>query len=46
MYFIGMPFLFRDSVNWLTAKPARWNAAIVSGIGYGAVLLVAALLWY
>jgi hypothetical protein len=46
MYFIGMPFLFRDTVNWLTAKPARWNAAVFSGIGYGAVLLIAALLWY
>jgi hypothetical protein len=46
MYFIGMPFLFRDTVNWLTAKPARWNAAVFSGIGYGTALLVAALLWY
>lgn len=46
MYFIGMPFLMRDAVNWLLAKPQRWNLAIWSGIGYGAVLLLAALLWY
>lgn len=46
MYFIGMPFLMRDWVNWLLAKPQRWNLAVWSGIGYGAVLLVAALLFY
>jgi len=46
MYFIGMPFLMRDWVNWLLAKPQRWNLAVYSGIGYGAVLLVAAILFY
>lgn len=46
MYFIGMPFLMRDWVNWLLAKPQRWNLAVYSGIGYGAVLLAAAILFY
>lgn len=46
IYFVGMPFLMRDWVNWLLAKPQRWNLAVWSGIGYGAVLLVAALLFY
>ncbi len=46
MYFIGMPFLMRDWVNWLLAKPQRWNLAVWSGIGYGAVLLLAAILFY
>jgi hypothetical protein len=46
MYFIGMPFLMRDWINWLLAKPQRWNLAVYSGIGYGAVLLVTALLFY
>jgi hypothetical protein len=46
MYFIGMPFLMRDWVNWLLAKPQRWNLAIGTGIGYGAVLLLAAILFY
>jgi hypothetical protein len=46
MYFIGMPFLMRDWINWLLAKPKRWNLAVYSGIGYGAVLLVAAILFY
>ena len=46
MYFIGMPFLMRDWVNWLLAKPQRWNLAVWSGIGYGAALLLAAILFY
>lgn len=46
MYFIGMPFLMRDWINWLLAKPQRWNLATYSGIAYGALLLVAALLFY
>lgn len=46
MYFIGMPYLMRDWVNWLVEKPARWNAAVYGGIVYGALLLAAAVLWY
>ncbi|MCB1279504.1 hypothetical protein [Prosthecobacter sp.] len=46
MFFIGMPFLMRDWVNWLLAKPQRWNLAVYSGIGYGVLLLAAAILFY
>lgn len=46
MYLIGMPFLMRDGVNWLLAKPLRWNLAVYSGIGYGVALLAAAILFY
>ncbi|MDB6005446.1 MAG: hypothetical protein JWR15_2433 [Prosthecobacter sp.] len=46
MFFIGMPFLMRDWVNWAIAKPQRWNLAIYSGIAYGALLLAAAILFY
>lgn len=46
MYFVGMPFLMRDAVGWVTAKEERWKLASISGVAYGAVLLVAAVLWY
>ena len=46
MFFIGMPFLMRDWVNAVIAKPQRWNLAIYSGIAYGALLLIAAILFY
>ncbi len=46
MFFIGMPFLMRDWVNILIAKPQRWNLAVYGGIAYGVVLLAAAILFY
>jgi len=46
MFYIGMPFLMRDWVNILISKPQRWNLAVYGGIAYGAVLLIAALLYY
>ncbi|HRK16277.1 MAG TPA: hypothetical protein PK490_18495 [Prosthecobacter sp.] len=46
MFFVGMPFLMRDWITWLLAKPARWSAAVWSGMIYGAVLLVLALTTY
>lgn len=46
MFFIGMPFLMRDWVNALIAKPQRWNLAVYGGIAYGAILLIAAILFY
>jgi hypothetical protein len=46
LYFVGMPYLMRDAVNWVTANAARWKLAVLGGIGYGAVVLVAALLWW
>jgi hypothetical protein len=46
MFFIGMPYLMRDWVNWLVAKPQRWNLAVYGGIAYGVVLLAAAILFY
>ncbi len=46
LYFVGMPFLMRDVITWVTAKPQRWNLAVFGGLAYGAAVLVAALLWY
>lgn len=46
MFFVGMPFLMRDWITWLLAKPVRWNVAVWSGIAYGALMLVLALTTY
>jgi len=46
LYFVGMPYLMRDLVSWVTASDLRWRAASVGGIAYGALVLVAALLWW
>jgi hypothetical protein len=46
LFFVGMPYLMRDGITWLLAKEGRWNLAVFSGIGYGLVLLVLAILTY
>ena len=46
LYFVGMPFLMRDWVSWVTAKDSRWALAAYGGATYGAAVLVAAVLWY
>ena len=46
MFLVGMPYLLRNWIEWLTATPARWRAAAMGGAVYGALLLVVALLTY
>jgi hypothetical protein len=46
MFFVGMPFLMRDWIHWLLAKPGRWNVAVWGGMIYGGVLLLLALTTY
>lgn len=46
MFWVGMPFLMRDWIGWLTAKDSRWKLAVYSGIAYGALLLIVALIDY
>jgi hypothetical protein len=46
MFFIGSPYLMRDWVNTMIAKPQRWNLAVYGGIAYGVLLLAAAILFY
>ena len=46
MFFVGMPYLMRDWISWLTQKPSRWNLAALGGAAYGALLLIADVLWY
>lgn len=46
MFFVGMPYLLRDWISWLTQKPSRWKLFSLGGAAYGAVLLVLALTAY
>lgn len=46
MFFIGMPFLMRDWVNWVTATAGRWKAAVLGGTIYGAAVLLAAVIFW
>ncbi len=46
LYFVGMPYLMRDWIAWITATDQRWKIATLGGVAYGALILVCALVWY
>lgn len=46
MFFVGMPYLFRDGMQWLSQSKGRWQLAALGGAVYGAALLIAALVNY
>jgi hypothetical protein len=39
LFCIGMPYLLRDAIVWVTGAGWRWRAAVWAGIAYGALLL-------
>jgi hypothetical protein len=46
MFCVGMPYLLRDAIQWLLAKPARYTLATLGGVAYGTLLMVlAVMLW-
>jgi hypothetical protein len=46
MFWVGMPYLFRDHVGWATATEARWKKLSLGGLAYGALVLVCALAFW
>ena len=46
LYWVGMPYLFRDSVTWATANPRRWQGLCVAGLAYGVAVLACAFLFW
>lgn len=46
LYFVGMPYLFRDGMNWLLASERRWRGFSLVGCVAGLVFLTLGLtLW-
>lgn len=46
MFCVGMPYLFRDAVGWVTAKSSRWKLASLGGLVYGIAVLVCAVAFW
>ncbi len=46
LFWVGMPYLFRDSVTWATATPCRWKLVSLAGLAYGIATLVCALAFW
>jgi len=46
LFWVGMPYLFRDAVAWVTADQKRWKILSIAGLGYGVITLVCALAFW
>jgi hypothetical protein len=46
LFSVGMPYLFRDAVKWVTAKSGRWQGCSIAGLVYGVVVVVCALAFW
>ena len=46
LFFVGMPYLFRDAVTWVTADQKRWTLLSLGGLGYGVATLICAFAFW
>ena len=46
LFYVGMPYLLRDALQWLTARPIRLKAAALAGAAYGLALVVCAVAFW
>jgi hypothetical protein len=46
LFWVGMPFLFRDAVTWATASAGRWKIVSLAGLLYGIATLACALAFW
>ena len=46
MFCVGMPYLFRDAVSWVTADRKRWTLCALGGLGYGVATLACAFAFW
>ena len=43
LFNVGMPYLLRDALQWLTARPIRLKSGALAGAAYGLALVVCAV---
>jgi len=46
MFWVGMPYLMRDQINWVLAKDNRYKIGAIAGATYGLVVLICAVVWW
>ncbi|MFD2255438.1 hypothetical protein ACFSSA_02010 [Luteolibacter algae] len=46
LFWVGMPYLFRDAVTWATADQSRWRILSFGGLAYGLATLICALAFW
>ncbi len=43
LFWVGMPYLLRDQITWITRNGTRFKAAAFAGLAYGLVVLACAV---
>lgn len=43
IFWVSMPYLMRDQIQWLTARPKLWTPAALAGVVYGLAIVVFAI---
>lgn len=46
MFLVGMPYLFRNAITWVTADQKRWQALSAAGIAYGLATITCAFAYW
>ncbi|MEO8617108.1 MAG: hypothetical protein ABI600_18365 [Luteolibacter sp.] len=46
LFCVGMPYLFRDAVTWVTADQKRWAVLSGAGLAYGIATLICAFAYW
>lgn len=46
MFCVGMPYLFRDAMTWVTADQKRWTLCAGAGLAYGIATLICAFAFW
>lgn len=46
LFFVGMPYLFRDWANWAMADQGRWKALCGAGAAYGLAIVICAFAFW
>jgi hypothetical protein len=40
LFWVGMPYVLRDQINWVSKSPGRWKALAIGGVVYGIIILI------
>jgi hypothetical protein len=46
LFWVGMPYLLRDQIAWVSASAKRWRGMAVAGAVYGVAVLICALVFW
>lgn len=46
LFWVGMPYTFRDAVTWATANEKRWRMLAIGGLVYGVLVLICAIAFW